>query len=277
MMQNKVQIAVGSLTQILELNQYLDDVYDIMTAKETEAYKGKKRIDFNGKFRLESVSFQYTDKPFMLKDITMSIECGKTIALVGPNGAGKSTIANIILGFCKPQEGRVHADGYGLEELDMPYLRRKIGVVRQDSLIFTGTILENITYGYPNFKKEEILKIAELATAHDFIKKLPEGYDTFVGEGGLALSGGERQRIAITRSLLRKPALLILDEPTNHLDEASIHKLMVNLQALEQSPAILIITHNTKILPDAQYIYSIKEGRIVAKGDYQTLFGGKSA
>ena len=206
-----------------------------------------------------------------LKSIDLTVEEGDFFALLGPNGAGKTTIANLILGFYRPQEGRIYMDDQPLNELDVVYLRRFIGTVRQDPIFFPGTIFENITYGNPDIDPHRVNQMADLATAHEFINQLPNGYDTFVGEDGVQLSGGERQKIAIARALLRKPRLLILDEPTIHLDDRTVHKLVNNLMSLKFEPTILLISHDINIVKEAANIYVLHEGRILENGSYEKL------
>jgi ABC-type bacteriocin/lantibiotic exporter with double-glycine peptidase domain len=207
----------------------------------------------------------------VLRIVNLTLEPKESVALIGPNGAGKSTLTHLILGFYRPQTGRVFIDEYPLEELDVTHLRRQIGVVTQQPIIFSGTIWENITYGTPQLSKAQVIKSAQLATAHEFIELLPEGYNTLVGENGMALSGGQRQRIAIARALLRKPNLLILDEPTNHMDLESVERLMLNLKFLEGAPTILIISHDFKIARKAQRIYFLEDGQITSKDGLGTL------
>jgi ABC-type bacteriocin/lantibiotic exporter with double-glycine peptidase domain len=201
----------------------------------------------------------------------MKINPNTMVAIVGPNGAGKSTIAHLIMGFYSPQSGQLYADDHPYHILDMIHLRQSIGITKQDPFIFPGTIRDNIIYGRPDASFQEVIKASERATAHEFIQEFPQGYDTFTGENGMLLSGGQRQRIAIARALLRKPKLLILDEPTNNLDEAASLQLMKNLKKLNDVMTILIITNDMNILPEAQYIYSLQEGHIIAHEDTMSL------
>lgn len=261
---------------IFEGNQSLTTLYDFMQIQDSRPYSGRKSTDFKGKITLENVSFQYRNAQ-ILHQIDLAVHPNQMVALVGPNGAGKSTIVNLILGFYRPQKGRLYADDYSYDELDMVHFRRQVGVVTQDPIIFPGTVLENITYGTPEADMSQVVEAAELAIAHDFILKLPEGYDTFVGERGVLLSGGQRQRIAVTRALLRRPQLLILDEPTHHLDKTGVRELMRNLKKLEQVPSILIISHDVDILDAADHFYYLKEGRVVDNQKYnqQILYESK--
>jgi ABC-type multidrug transport system fused ATPase/permease subunit len=190
---------------------------------------------------------------------------------MGPNGTGKSTIVHLIMGFYRPQEGRILADDHPYDNLDIISLRKHIGVVLQDPVTFSGTIRDNITYGNPDASETDVEKACELAVALDFIKGLPQGFYTPVGEGGVLLSGGQRQRIVIARALLRKPKLLILDEPTNHLDEPTITRLLDNLKKLEESPAILIVTQDINISHEAHVIYFLDEKGRITRGEGQGI------
>ena len=258
------------LPRIIEGTASLTTLYNWLGLREAQPYSGTGQIVFRGRITLEGVHFQFKDQP-VLQDINLTLLPGTTVAIIGPNGAGKTTIANLILGFYRPQKGRLFADDCPFSELDIVHLRRSIGVVRQDPIIFPGTILENITYGCPEVSHQRVIRAAESATAHEFIEQLPRGYNTPVGEYGVKLSGGQRQRVAIARALLRQPKLLILDEPTNHLDRAAVHRLMNNLKSRNGVPATLLISHDPAVVAEAQHIYHLKKGRIVSVEDHQTL------
>jgi len=253
------------IPQVIEGNESLTTLYNLLETKDARPYSGATRIAFSGKISLESVHFQYKDHP-VLHDINLTIHPGTTVGIVGPNGAGKSTIANLIVGFYRPQKGLLYADDCPFGELDIIHLRRHIGVVTQDPIMFPGTIWENITYGCPNAILQRVVQAAELATAHEFIQQLPQGFDTFVGERGMLLSAGQRQRIALARALLRRPRLLILDEPASHLDEVAVRQLMNNLKRLDNVPAVVLISHDMDIVREAEYVYVLQEGCIVASG-----------
>jgi len=262
LMKNYLNTMLQALPQIIEGNESVTTLYNLIQLNYKSPYSGTKEIIFQGNITLENVTFRYGEK-LILENITLSIKPKETIALVGANGAGKSTIAYLILGFYQPLKGQLYADEHPFSTLDIAHLRRQIGVVMQEPVIFAGTIFENITYGSTVPCWEKVVEAAKLATAHDFIDRLPDGYDTFVGEGGMLLSGGQRQRIAIARALLRQPKLLILDEPTNHLDSASVYALMENLKKLADAPAILIISHNMEVVREAEYVLALKDGCLV--------------
>jgi ABC-type multidrug transport system fused ATPase/permease subunit len=253
-----LQIIFSTIPQIIEGNESLNTLYDMICLEYKLPYNGLNEISFSGGICLESVSFGYKNE-HLLKEINLSIRPSSIVILIGPNGTGKSTIVHLIMGFYRPQDGIVLADDHPYNNLDIISLRKHIGVVLQDPVIFSGTIRDNIAYGNPEASETDVEKACELAVALDFIKGLPQGFNTPVGEGGVLLSGGQRQRIVIARALLRKPKLLIFDEPTNHLDEPTVSRLLGNLKKLEESPAILIVTQDVNISNEAHVIYFLDE------------------
>lgn len=266
LLKSYLQMISSSIPQIIEGNESLTTIYNLLETKDSRPYSGTTRISFTGSITLHGVHFRYSDRP-ILRGINLTIPQGTLVVLAGPNGAGKTTIANLILGFYRPQNGQLYADDHPFSELDMVDLRRHMGVVTQDPIIFPATIADNISYGHGDTRFEEIVRASKRATAHEFIQTLPQGYDTFVGENGLLLSGGQRQRIVLARALLSRPKLMILDEPTNHLDEATARKLMENLRTLDENPAILLITQDMNIMRKADYLYVLhSRGYIVASG-----------
>jgi ABC-type multidrug transport system fused ATPase/permease subunit len=260
-----LQTVFGTIPQILEGNESLNTLYDLICQDEILPYNGTKESLFTGGISLDSVSFGYKNE-LLLRNINLFIRPSSIVALMGLNGTGKSTIVHLIMGFYRPQEGRILADDQAYDNLDILSLRKKIGIVLQDPVTFSGTIRENIAYGNPDAEEKDIEKACELAVALDFIKELPDGFQTPVGEGGVLLSGGQRQRIVIARALLRKPKLLIFDEPTNHLDEPTIARLLDNLKKLEKSPAIFVVTQDSKFSRFANIMYFLDEdGRITMR------------
>ena len=253
------QTMLSSLPYIIEGNESLLTLEKTFHINDTPPYTGHKKTSFTGQVSLDGVGFQYRDGSTVLQVVDLVIEPGSLVALMGPNGVGKSTIASLILGFYRPQKGQIFTDGCAYDTLDIVHLRKSIGVVPQEPVIFSGTILENITYGQPAVNFEEVKRAARLASADEFIQQLPLGYDTATGEQGVMLSGGQCQRIAIARALLRRPKLLILDEPTNHLDDRAIEMLLRNIKSLDENPSILLITHNREIAQQANAIYFLDE------------------
>lgn len=246
-----------SLPWIIEGNESLKTLEKTFHVNDWPPYSGQKKNHFNGHIKLVSVSFRYRDEREVLHDINLEIHPGEIAAIIGPNGVGKSTIAHLIMGLYRPQQGAVFAEGRPYDELDMINLRKYMGVVPQDPLIFPGTILENITYGRADIQREDVEKAARLATVDAFIHEFPQGYETQTGDLGAMLSGGQCQRIAIARALLRRPNFLILDEPTNHIDNETMHLLIQNIKNLEDNPAVLLITHVLAIAHQADSIYSL--------------------
>jgi ABC-type bacteriocin/lantibiotic exporter with double-glycine peptidase domain len=242
-------------------NESLLKLHGLLREGREQPYHGTRSIDFDGSFRLRGVSFAYDDH-CVLQAIDLDVPAGARVAIIGPNGAGKTTLLNLLVGFCRPQQGGLYAGGVAYDELDMGALRRSMGVVMQQQSFFAGTVLENIRYGYPDASREAVQAAARLALADDFIMALVEGYDTEIGEGGALLSGGERQRLAIARALLGEPKLLILDEPTNHLDTNAIARLMRGLVDAPQRPTILIISHDPDVVAFADRVYRLDQGRL---------------
>jgi ABC-type bacteriocin/lantibiotic exporter with double-glycine peptidase domain len=216
LMNRYVKIMLSSIPYIIEGKESLDTLYNMIQTKDSAPYLGRKRVAFKGNILLDKVDFQYKQEP-VIENLSLFIPSQKIVALLGPNGSGKSTVAHLILGFYKPQKGQLLADSIPYSEIDMSNLRQYFGVVMQDPIIFSGTILENITYGIPKIKEQDVIQAAKMAEVHEFIHDFADGYQTSCGEDGVLLSGGQRQRIAIARALLRRPKLLILDEPFNHL------------------------------------------------------------
>ncbi|MFZ0453086.1 MAG: ABC transporter ATP-binding protein [Ignavibacteriaceae bacterium] len=260
-LQKYIGLIISAVPGIIEGTQSADTLYKLIKTKNDNPYNGKEDIDFTGKIEFKNVDFGY-DNNLLLKNISFIINPGDSVAIIGSNGSGKTTVVNLILGFYRPLKGTVFADGKEYDWVSIMQLRKNIGILTQDPIIFAGTIAENISYGYPDLNIEEITAAAKLSTADEFIKELPEKYNSYMGENGVLLSGGERQRIALARALLSKPKLLILDEPTNHLDIGSMEKLMNNIKSIDNSPAILIISHNMEILKLTDRVYKLNTGKL---------------
>jgi ATP-binding cassette subfamily B protein len=223
----------------------------------------------------QHVRFHYPSRPdhAALEDFSLEVAQGETVALVGPSGAGKSTVFQLLLRFYDPQAGRILLDGVATSELDLQALRGQLGIVPQDTVIFSADALENIRYGRPHASDAEVMAAARSAQAHDFIERLPEGYRTFLGERGVRLSGGQRQRIAIARAILRNPPVLLLDEATSALDAESEFLVQRALEAAMQDRTTLVIAHRLATVKKADRIIVMDGGRIIEVGSHLQLVG----
>jgi ATP-binding cassette, subfamily B, bacterial len=193
------------------------------------------------------------------------------LALVGPSGSGKSTLTKLLLRFYDPDAGSIRLDGHDIRDLTLRSLRENVAVLLQETLVFDGTVRENIAYGRPEATEEEILHAAKAADAHGFIEALPEGYDTVIGQKGRLLSGGQRQRLAIARAMIRDAPILVLDEPTTGLDARSSENVMVPLRRLMEGRTTIVISHNLLAVRDATRIVVLEDGRIAEQGTHEEL------
>ena len=231
----------------------------------------KKAPDFKGEVEFEHVSFAYQNGYGTLNDVSLHVEPGQLAALVGPTGAGKSTITSLIGRFYDPQKGVVKIDGQDVRSYKLKSLRRQMSFVLQETLLFRAPVWQNIAYGKPEATREEILRAAELANADEFIKKMPQQYDTMVGEKGVTLSGGQRQRIAIARAIIRNSPILILDEPTSGLDAASEELVFEALGRLMEGRTTIVIAHRLATIRRADVIFVIDQGTVVEHGTHDKL------
>ena len=259
-----IQQALGSLDHVYEL---LD-----ITPEITNSPDPIKVIEGPGEIVFENVTFSYPNKKGALQDINLNMSAGKKFALVGPSGGGKSTLASLIPRLYDIDTGRVLIDSLDIREIDLATLRSAVGIVQQEPFLFSTRIKENIIYGNSKATDEEILAAAEAANAHDFIQKLPNGYDSMVGEKGVNLSVGQRQRICIARTILKDPRILILDEATSALDSESENLIQQALVKLMENRTSIIIAHRLSTIMGADFVVVIKEGRIVEQGTHTELW-----
>jgi ATP-binding cassette subfamily B protein len=254
--------AVG-FERIQEVLQTDRQVRDMPRARPAPRFKGK--IEF------EHVDFGYTKDQLILKDVNFVIEPGQIAAFVGPSGTGKTTIISLVARFYDPLSGCVKIDGKDIRNFKQESLRRQISFVLQETLLFRAPIWQNIAYGRPEANRDEIIRAAQLANAEEFIEKMPDGYDTIVGERGVTLSGGQRQRIAIARAIIRRAPLLILDEPTTGLDAASEELVFDALGRLMKSSTCIVIAHRLATVNRSDVIFVVKDSTIVERGSHQEL------
>jgi ATP-binding cassette subfamily B protein len=224
-----------------------------------------------GEVVFDAVRFHYRPDREILKGVSFTVPPGRMLAIVGPTGAGKSTISRLLFRFYDATGGAVRVDGVDVREVTQDSLRQAIGVVPQDTVLFNDTIAYNIAYGRPGATQEEIEAAARLAQVHDFVMRLPDGYRTRVGERGLKLSGGEKQRVAIARTILKDPRILILDEATSALDTRTEQEIQAALRGVAQGRTTLIIAHRLSTVVEADEIIVLDEGRIAEKGTHAEL------
>lgn len=260
---SQVITVVQQIPPIMEGLESLKALDALLAVAEAAPYSGFERREFSGAIALKSVWFGYNGRT-VLKGVDFVLDPGATVVLLGSNGAGKSTIVNLILGFYRPRQGILLADNLIYDKWDLRHLRRQIGYVPQNPVFFSGTVLENLTYGSTPCDMEDVVSSAVLAHADEFIRKLPDGYETLIGENGFILSAGERQRLAIARAILNHPQLLILDEPTSYLDQATAKSVIRNLMHLEGVQTRLMITHDPSHADEATAVFLLQDGRLTA-------------
>ena len=224
-----------------------------------------------GEITFNNVDFSYEEDKTALKDLSLHVPAGKTVALVGPSGAGKSTVLNLVPRFYDVDGGSIVIDGQNIKDVSLASLRRSCALVSQEVILFDDTIRANIAYGRMDASEEEIIEAAKHAAAHDFISELPQGYDTMVGEDGVKLSGGQRQRVAIARAMLKNAPILLLDEATSALDTQSERKVQEALLVLMKDRTTLVIAHRLSTVVDADLIYVIDRGCVVEQGTHNDL------
>jgi ABC-type multidrug transport system fused ATPase/permease subunit len=295
-------MTAGSLTVFLSyLTKFFKPVQDLakMTNTIAQAAVGVERVrgildidmrlpelpdarqpgKLAGRIEFDHVAFAYDSRRPVLRDVSFSIQPGEFVGIVGTTGTGKSTVVSLIPRFYDPTAGRVLIDGVDVRGYKLQGVRDRIGFVLQDTVLFRGTVRDNIAYGRPNATQAEIVEAARLANAHDFISRLPNGYDTQVGERGLTLSGGERQRIGIARAIVRDSPILILDEPTAALDAESEHVVIEALERAMEERTVITIAHRLSTIRDADKIVVLKDGMVAEEGTHDELLarGGEYA
>jgi subfamily B ATP-binding cassette protein HlyB/CyaB len=259
----------------------VDRVGDILNTTPEPGQTGQANLPpIRGNIRLDHVNFRYrVDGQLVLSDVSLDVPAGKVLGIVGSSGSGKSTLAKLIQRLYVPESGRVLIDGVDLALADPAWLRRQIGVVLQENVLFNRTVRENIALANPGTPMETVIEAAQLAGAHEFILGLPEGYGTLIGERGASLSGGQRQRIAIARALIVNPRILIFDEATSALDYESEAAIQANMRRICAGRTVVLIAHRLSTIRTADRILTVEEGRVVEDGTHESLLraGGRYA
>ena len=260
---NSLLSAMASVERIFEIMDTPSDIQDQEGAKPIPPIQGNVTFDH--------VTFSYDNEKIILKDVSFDIPAGQTIALVGPTGAGKSTVVNLISRFYDVNEGRVLIDGHDIRDIQLFSLRKQMSVMMQDSFIFSGTLMENIRYGRLDATDEEVIEAAKMVNAHDFIMKMPKGYQTEVNERGSSLSQGQRQLISFARALLNDPKILILDEATSSIDTKTEMLIQKALDVLLKGRTSFVIAHRLSTIRNADCIMVVQDGKIAERGNHEEL------
>jgi ATP-binding cassette subfamily B protein len=254
--------------RIFEISDTVPEIVEKVNAKHIER--------FNGDLQVENITFGYEPNKSVIKDVSISAKSGQMIGIVGHSGAGKSTLVNLITRLYDVEEGTIKIDGVDIKDLKIADIRRNISIVSQEVYIFMGTVAENIAYANPNCSMEDIIRASKIANSHDYIQKLPAGYDTIIGSGGQDLSGGEKQRISIARAVLHDPKILILDEATASLDTQTERQIQEALEILIKGRTTIAIAHRLSTLRNADFLVVMENGKVVETGTHMELIKNKS-
>jgi len=250
-------------------------IFDILDAEPEPDFNKENCPPIRGKIEFRNVNFSFDRTKKVLSDINLTIEPGDIVGIVGTTGSGKSTLINILMRFYDHYEGEIFVDGHNIKELSLEYYRSKIGYVQQEPMMFSDTIFNNIAYGKPDAHVEEVIHAADIANAHEFIARQPDGYDSMLGERGIGLSGGERQRISIARAVLKNPSLLIFDEATASVDSETENLIQEAIERLIKGRTTLMIAHRLSTLRKANKIIVVDQGKIIENGSHEELMALK--
>jgi ABC-type multidrug transport system fused ATPase/permease subunit len=273
-----VQLFVSFSQQYILGRESYVSVKELLDSIYVEKWKGTRKIsNLRGDIKFENVTFAYTESDLpAVRDINLHIEPGQKVAFVGPSGSGKSTLANLILGLYRATEGAVLIDGLPQAAINMRWFRRHSAIVMQESMLLSGSIGDNIRFARPSATEREIREAARQANAEEFIERMPNGYNTEVGEAGVQLSGGQRQRISIARAILRDPRVLILDEATSALDYESEALVQEAIDRLGKGRTVIVIAHRFSTIKNSDHIVVMRNGSIVESGTFESLAKGES-
>lgn len=269
---NQVAAIIMILPNMARGTESITSIGEILLSDDVEQYTGKKKLEqITGNFDFKDVSFHYDDSKEILYRFNLSVRAGETVALVGESGAGKTTILNLLIGFIKPASGHIYLDGNDLNDINLRSYRDFVAVVPQNTILFSGSIRDNITYGMPDITEKQLMEAVKSANLSDFINELPEGLDTMIGENGGKLSGGQRQRLAIARALVRNPKVIIFDEATSALDSTSEKQIQTAIENMASTRTTFIVAHRLSTIRNADKIAVIGNGGCTEFGTYDEL------
>ena len=269
---NQVAAIIMILPNMARGTESITSIGEILLSDDVEQYNGKKKLEkITGDFDFKDVSFHYDDSKEILYRFNLSVKSGETVALVGESGAGKTTILNLLIGFIKPVGGHIYLDGNDLNDIKLRSYRDFVAVVPQNTILFSGSIRDNITYGMPDVTEEQLMEAIKSANLLDFVNELPDGLDTMIGENGGKLSGGQRQRLAIARALVRNPKVIIFDEATSALDSTSEKQIQTAIENMASTRTTFIVAHRLSTIRNADKIAVIGNGGCTEFGTYDEL------
>jgi ATP-binding cassette subfamily B protein len=268
---NKMEWFSSLPRQVSEAAASAQRVFEVLDEESDVVVKDGKTPEIEGAISFKNVTFGYKSYRSVVKNFSLDVKKGEMIGLVGHSGAGKSTVINLLMRLYDVDEGTIELDGININEIDKNYYKHNLGIVLQESYLFSGSILSNITYAKPDATVDDVVRAAKIANAHDFIMRLPNGYDTYVGEKGYRLSGGERQRIAIARAVISDPKILILDEATASVDTETEAEIQQALSRLIKGRTTFAIAHRLSTLKNADRLVVLEEGRIAEVGTHDEL------
>ncbi len=277
MVTNNVSSLVNIIPEMTKGFESIRSISEILLSDEIEDNRNKIKLKYvHGTVQFNNVSYRYPNtKEDVIKNITLNVEPGECVAFVGSSGSGKSTVMNMIIGFLKATKGEIKIDGKPIDEINLTDYRKHISVVPQTSILFPGSIKDNIVYGLKNYTQEELEKAVEMANINEFAKDLPDGIDTIIGEHGDKLSGGQKQRISIARAIIRNPKIIILDEATSALDNISEYQVQKAISSLIKDKTTFVVAHRLSTIRDADKIVVMEKGEIVEMGTYNELVDKK--